>query len=474
VTALVLVEGPVHTSANAQPAAPGGLSGVSLRPRPRSLGDRWPLMFTWTRNKVNWWNLAWRSTELPNSTVYYYEQAEPVARMARTMLVESNRRLQESFDYDLQTFTADKRIPTVIYTSHHTFEQTNTIAQNIPEGLGGFTEFIKGRVVFPYTGSNADFLHVLEHENTHIHMIHKLKHVFKAHRIYDSSKLLPVLWFSEGMGEFESVGYDAASDTHRMDRETEMYVRDAIINGDMPTIRTMRLYPDFARAYKFGHALVQYLGARRGSAHLHEMLSNWHHLFPNRSSYNLLRKRDLDSFDPLNPGVGYLEPAFVRVGNRDVPVVESEEGWLAETAGGLVDSLDGVAVTDRVRLSENIQIEDEWYRIVTGSSGEPAFYRPDRGVRSGWEGETASVIIRREKDRYEERAYKLMSFDRLLEWWYDTDLRGGRGGDRVVAHGITRRPPGPLQGVRGGLRIYPTGHGPGDRSVGPAGARQLA
>jgi hypothetical protein len=247
--------------------------------------------------------------------------------------------------------------------------------------------------------------------------------VFKANRIYDTSKLLPVLWFSEGMAEFESVGYDAAAGTHRMDRETEMYVRDAVINSDMPTIRTMRLYPDYARAYKFGHALVQYLGARKGADHLHTMLSNWHHIFPNRGSYNLLRKRELDSFDPLNPGVGYLDPAFIRVGGRDVRVVETERGWLAEAVGGLVDSLEGAAVDDWVLSSENIQLDDEWYRIVAGQNDEPAFYRPDRGLLSGWEGESADQIIRREKDRYEEEAYKLMSFDRLLAWWYDSDLK---------------------------------------------------
>ncbi len=409
-------------AAYAQVTAPGSPTGVFIRPRPRGYSDRWPLMFTWTRNKVNWWNLSWRSVKLPSSTLYYYQKAEPVARLVRTLVTESDSRIQASFDYDLQEFTEDKTIPKIIYTSHHTFQQTNTIAAQIPEGVAGFTEFTKGRVVFPYTGSNSDFLHVLEHENTHIHMIHKLRHVFKAHGINDLSKLIPTLWFAEGLAEFESQGRDPVTGQYRMDPETEMYMRDGIINDRLPTIRAMRLYPNWERVYKFGHALLQYLGARYGADRIHELLSQWHHIFPNRASFTLLRRRALDTYDPLNPGVDHLQPPFVRAGDKDIPVVKTPTGWRAETTAGLVDTLDGTAVEDLVSMSENIQLDGQWFRIISDPDGAPAFYRPDRGMLFNWEGKSAKLIIRRQKQAYEEEAYKLMSFERLLEWWLQTDL----------------------------------------------------
>ena len=258
----------------AQTGAPGSPTGISIRPATRGYSDRWPLMFTWTRNKVNWWNLSWRSIELPSSTLYFYQEAEPVARLARILVTESDSTFQATFDYNLQTYTESKTIPKIIYTSHHTFEQTNTIAEFVPEGVAGFTEFTKGRVVFPYTGSNSDFLHVLVHENAHIHMIHKLKHVFKANGINDISKLLPTIWFAEGLAEYESMGRDAETGRHRMDTETEMYMRDAVINDRFPTIRDMRLYPDWERVYKYGHALVQYMGAQYGEDRIHDLLSH--------------------------------------------------------------------------------------------------------------------------------------------------------------------------------------------------------
>ena len=414
---------PAAATLDAQTAGPGGVTGVTLRPRPRGFGDRWPLMFTWTRNKVNWWNLNWRITPLENSTLYFYDRAEPAARMARTMLETNNRRILGRLNYNLQEFTQDKTIPTVIYTSHHTFEQTNTITQSIPEGLGGFTEFIKGRVVFPYTGGNADFFHVLEHENAHIHMIHKLKHVFKARRIYDTSKLLPTLWFSEGFAELQSVGYSPSADTYRLDRETEMFLRDAVLTGDMPTLKEMRLYPNWARVYKFGHAFDQYLVAQYGADHFHGLFDHWHHLFPNRNSYALLKRRKLDSFDLLNPGVGYLEPAFVRVDGENVPVEETDRGWRARLGIGLVDSLDGRSVGDLVASVENIQLDGIWWRITEDTNGNLGLYNPDQGLKTTWNGGSVHDLVRTAKKDYEDEAYKLMSFDRLLEWWFSATLK---------------------------------------------------
>ncbi len=422
VALMIAAPGPWQEPASAQIPASGGPAVVTSRPRSEILGDRWPLMFTWSRNKVNWWDLSWRYTELPHTTLYYYSDAERIARLATPLVLESDRALQEAFQYDLQTYTENKTIPKIIYTSHHTFEQTNTIAQVVPEGVLGFTEFIKGRVVFPYTGGNYDFRHVLEHENTHIHMIHKLKHVFKANGIFDVSKLLPTLWFSEGLAEFESAGRDPVTDARRMDPETEMYVRDALLNDSLPTLREMRLFPDWRRIYKFGHALTQYFGARFGTDRVHSLLSQWHHLFPNRRSYNYFRRRQEDSWDRLNPGVEQLEPWFVRFGEHDYPVSRVSGEWQAEVAGGMVDSLSGQSVSDLVADAENLQIDERWYRIVLLPSGENALYRPDSGLQVHLNGVIASRILREHRLDYEKKAYRLFSFEKLLEWWFDTDL----------------------------------------------------
>jgi len=201
-----------------------------------------------------------------------------------------------------------------------------------------------------------------------------------------------------------------------------MYVRDALLNDKLPTIREMRLFPDWRRIYKFGHALTQYFGARFGTDRVHSLLSQWHHLFPNRRSYNYFRRRQEESWDRLNPGVEQLEPWFVRVGEDDYPVSRTSGEWQAEVAGSMIDSLSGQSVSDLVADAENLQIDERWYRIVLLPSGEKALYRPDSGLQVHLNGVIASRIVKTHRLEYEKNAYRRFSFEKLLEWWFDTDL----------------------------------------------------
>jgi hypothetical protein len=54
-----------------------------------------------------------------------------------------------------------KKIPLVLFSSHRDFQQSNIIPYLLPEEVGGLTEFVKGRVLVPYTGSFYRFRWVL-------------------------------------------------------------------------------------------------------------------------------------------------------------------------------------------------------------------------------------------------------------------------------------------------------------------------
>src|SRR5438046_6762488 len=56
--------------------------------------------------------------------------------------------------------------PIILYASQSDFQQTNVVDAT-GEGLGGVTEFFKHRAVLPFTGSYAEFEHVLQHEMVH-------------------------------------------------------------------------------------------------------------------------------------------------------------------------------------------------------------------------------------------------------------------------------------------------------------------
>src|SRR2546423_11182265 len=76
----------------------------------------------------------------------------------------------------------------------------------------------------------------------------------------------PPLWFMEGMAEYLSSGPN-----HIL---TEQWVRDAVVNGNLPTIEQMTERPDLYFPYRFGESLWEYVGARWGDAAIGEILQN--------------------------------------------------------------------------------------------------------------------------------------------------------------------------------------------------------
>src|SRR3989441_820243 len=151
----------------------------------------------------------------------------------------------------------------ILYASHSDFQQTNAISGDIGEGTGGVTEFFKHRMVLPFTGSYAELEHVLQHE-----MVHQFQYdIYSRGRIGAGVQTLisvnPPLWFMEGMAEYLSIG--------PIDPHTAMWLRDASLEGHLPTIEQLtydpRIFP-----YRFGHALWAYIGEKWGDEVIGEIL----------------------------------------------------------------------------------------------------------------------------------------------------------------------------------------------------------
>ena len=68
--------------------------------------------------------------------------------------------------------------------------------------------------------------------------------------------IAPPLWFAEGMAEYLSLG--------PINAETAMWLRDASLEGKLPTIEQMTADPYEYFPYRFGHALWSYIGERWG------------------------------------------------------------------------------------------------------------------------------------------------------------------------------------------------------------------
>ena len=202
------------------------------------------------QNKVQYTRFDFRVLETEHFDVYYYEAerqaAYDVARMAERSYARLSRVLRHQFR---------ERKPIILYASHSDFQQTNTTPGEVGEGTGGFTDFLKHRNVMPLTGSYADIAHVLQHEMVHQFQYDTWAGGKAGGGLQTIIAVNPPLWFVEGMAEYLSAG--------PVDPNTAMWLRDAAAEGKLPTIRQLETDPTIF-PYRFGQAIVSYIGARWG------------------------------------------------------------------------------------------------------------------------------------------------------------------------------------------------------------------
>ncbi|MDX9856471.1 MAG: hypothetical protein RBT76_01635 [candidate division Zixibacteria bacterium] len=207
------------------------------------------------KNKVRYKDFEWSYIQTRHFDIYFYENAYPTAKFAAAVMESSYVEISNALIYRLQ-----RRIPVFVYNSHNDFQQTNIISGLLPEGVAGFTEAFKSRIVLPFNGSYSDFRHTLHHELVHGFQYDMLygnmfTSLISRQRLFD----MP-LWFSEGMAEYLSMrGWDYWSD---------MFMRDATINGYL----TPPLYISGYLAYRQGQSMVKYLADRYGDKKIGEIL----------------------------------------------------------------------------------------------------------------------------------------------------------------------------------------------------------
>jgi Tol biopolymer transport system component len=210
------------------------------------------------KNKVQYRSFPFKIIRTDHFEVYFYDDERSAALDAARMAERAYARLSRVLHHQFQ-----QRKPIILYASHTDFEQTNAIEGELGEGTGGVTEFFKHRMVLPFTGSYADLEHVMQHE-----MVHQFQYdVYSSGRIGGGVQTLvnvnPPLWFMEGMAEYLSIG--------PIDAPTAMWLRDASLEGNLPTIEQLtydsRIFP-----YRFGHSIWSYIGEKWGDEVIGEIL----------------------------------------------------------------------------------------------------------------------------------------------------------------------------------------------------------
>ncbi len=223
------------------------------------------LLIAFGQNKIQHKPYRFQQVSTEHFTLYYYDGGEFLARFAATVLEEAF----EEYD-SLFKIRFDQRIPVILYNAPKDFQETNVISGLLPEGVGGFTELFKLRMVIPFTGSYTEFHHVLRHELVHVFQYQVMRKGLRS--LTSILGFSPPLWVMEGMAEYLARPWDT---------DAEAFVRDQVFHDNLLPIRILNQVGGYV-VYKEGQALYRFLAREFGRGSIPSFL------------YNLVRTRNFE------------------------------------------------------------------------------------------------------------------------------------------------------------------------------------
>ena len=345
------------------------------------------------KNKITGQRFDWHIHRTEHFDIHYYPSEAKLVPIMAAIAEEAYEQHSEDFEHELRD-----RTPLILYKSHKDFQETNIILQELHEGIGGFAELFKHRIVIPFTGSLEAFREVIFHELIHIFqydIIYQKPHA----RIYSGEFLYsPPIWFIEGMADYFAEDNDAIG---------EMVVRDASINNNivpLPQLHNFnRLTSPFV-GYKLGQLAVAYLTETYGREKIAEILQGL------RQS----RTKDIDSVfkEVLGVELKEFDKAWRQtVRRRYWPLIEDRE----------LPDLVAKNLTEEARYSHNIKPawspSGDIIAYVTGNEGFLEIV-----LMSAKTGERIERVTKRFfRDKYEEIRTDFGGFGRSLAWAPDGD-----------------------------------------------------
>jgi hypothetical protein len=245
-----------------------------------------PVFAQFGKNKVQYQEFHWKVERTRHFDVYFAQGGEMIAQRAVDSLEGFYARLVQKTGMHLE-----ERVPVILYDSHPKFQQTNVTDEILQEGVGGFTEIFRNRIVIPFEGSYDELDHVLAHEMVHAVMFDAMRQE-SGSAIAGAMRTRMPLWFTEGLAEYVSLdGWDLPSDMWLMDAVTSGYL-------PMPTVDMQGFL-----AYRAGQNFLYYCERTFGDGTVRKLVQE------------TLRDHD-------------LEKAFLRV--TKVSLRDAGEEWIRD------------------------------------------------------------------------------------------------------------------------------------------------
>lgn len=230
------------------------------------------------KNRIQYRDFDWKIYRSQHFDVYYYTAEEHQLQKLVSLAESAYDELSRTFDFQIQEPT-----PLIVYSTHSAFQQNNIILNGVPEGAQAFATPSRFRMVLPLDMPDAQLLALIRHELTHIMQYHIL---FRG-KLGAGLRSRPPQWFMEGMASY------FGDDEGPGDRK---YMVDAVVNDSIPSVEA--LGGGFF-AYRFGHAVFDYIEERWGKEAVLDLLYEYRNTIGSRIGRAIERtfRMDVEDFD---------------------------------------------------------------------------------------------------------------------------------------------------------------------------------
>jgi len=206
------------------------------------------------QNKVQYKSFDWYYIQTNHFDIYFDKKGDQLAEFTAHAAEDALEKILANFHYNI-----NNRITIIIYNSQNDFQETNVTDSYLSEGIQGFTELFKNRVVVQFTGSYKAFRHLIHHELSHA-VLNDMYYGGSLQNIISNNITLQVpLWFNEGLAEYQALGWNI---------EEDMFIRDAAIGEYLPDVQQLSGY----FAYRGGQAVFYYIAKKYGEEKISELI----------------------------------------------------------------------------------------------------------------------------------------------------------------------------------------------------------
>lgn len=212
------------------------------------------------QNQVQYDRFKWTTLETEHFQISYYPEETRAVIDAGRLAERAYARLSKILDHQFR-----EKKPIILFSSRTDFGQNN-VTGDLGEATSGVTEAMRHRMLLNFTGDYRTFEHVLTHEMVHAFQYDIFARGKAGNGLQTLQQYWPPLWFAEGMAEYLSLGPNSTA--------TTTWMRDAALNGKIPSIENLTNDPDKYFPYRYGHSLWTYIGQKWGDEVIGQIMSS--------------------------------------------------------------------------------------------------------------------------------------------------------------------------------------------------------